>query len=85
MFLIYDIFRFAFFGIFTGLHAVLMMGLFLEWRRNKRSINNSLSRTVLRLFNQKCTHFIQHFMCKMGAFSGGVSKSRIVSNEVILE
>jgi cellulose synthase/poly-beta-1,6-N-acetylglucosamine synthase-like glycosyltransferase len=31
----YTIFRIAFFAVFTGLHAVLMVGLFLEWRRDR--------------------------------------------------
>jgi cellulose synthase/poly-beta-1,6-N-acetylglucosamine synthase-like glycosyltransferase len=35
--LIYDFFRFGFFGIFVGLHAVLMAGLILEWMRDQRS------------------------------------------------
>ena len=35
--LIYDIFRFGFFIIFTGLHALLMAGLVLEWKRDKKA------------------------------------------------
>jgi cellulose synthase/poly-beta-1,6-N-acetylglucosamine synthase-like glycosyltransferase len=35
--LIYDFFRFGFFGIFVGLHALLMAGLILEWMRDQRS------------------------------------------------
>ncbi|MDR0585932.1 MAG: glycosyltransferase [Treponema sp.] len=33
----YAVFRIAFFAVFTGLHAVLMAGLFLEWRRDRRA------------------------------------------------
>ncbi|MDR2534961.1 MAG: glycosyltransferase [Treponema sp.] len=34
---LYDIFRFSFGFIFVGLHCALMIGLFLEWRRDNRS------------------------------------------------
>jgi cellulose synthase/poly-beta-1,6-N-acetylglucosamine synthase-like glycosyltransferase len=34
----YNVFRFAFAGVFVGLHCVLMAGLFLEWRRDRRAI-----------------------------------------------
>jgi cellulose synthase/poly-beta-1,6-N-acetylglucosamine synthase-like glycosyltransferase len=34
---LYNIFRFGFFAVFVGLHAALMTGLFLEWRRDKRA------------------------------------------------
>ena len=34
--IVYDIIRFGFFGIFTGLHALLMLGLVLEWLRDRR-------------------------------------------------
>jgi cellulose synthase/poly-beta-1,6-N-acetylglucosamine synthase-like glycosyltransferase len=33
---LYNIFRFGFAVVFVGLHCVLMAGLFLEWRRDKR-------------------------------------------------
>jgi cellulose synthase/poly-beta-1,6-N-acetylglucosamine synthase-like glycosyltransferase len=33
--MVYAIFRIVFFAVFTGLHAVLMVGLFLEWRRDR--------------------------------------------------
>jgi cellulose synthase/poly-beta-1,6-N-acetylglucosamine synthase-like glycosyltransferase len=33
--MVYTVFRIAFFTVFTGLHAVLMAGLFLEWRRDR--------------------------------------------------
>jgi cellulose synthase/poly-beta-1,6-N-acetylglucosamine synthase-like glycosyltransferase len=33
--MVYAVFRIAFFAVFTGLHAVLMAGLFLEWRRDR--------------------------------------------------
>jgi cellulose synthase/poly-beta-1,6-N-acetylglucosamine synthase-like glycosyltransferase len=35
--LIYDFFRYGFFAVFVGLHAVLMAGLILEWMRDQRS------------------------------------------------
>ena len=35
--LIYDIFRFGFFVVFTGMHAALMAGLVLEWVRDRRA------------------------------------------------
>jgi cellulose synthase/poly-beta-1,6-N-acetylglucosamine synthase-like glycosyltransferase len=38
----YDAFRFAFAGIFVGLHCVLMAGLSLEWRRDRRAIRRGL-------------------------------------------
>ncbi len=34
---LYNIFRFGFAFVFVGLHGVLMTGLFLEWRRDKRA------------------------------------------------
>jgi cellulose synthase/poly-beta-1,6-N-acetylglucosamine synthase-like glycosyltransferase len=34
--MVYTIFRIGFFAAFTGLHAALMLGLFLEWRREMR-------------------------------------------------
>ncbi|MDR1596446.1 MAG: glycosyltransferase [Treponema sp.] len=34
---LYNIFRFGFAAVFVGLHCVLMAGLFLEWRRDKRA------------------------------------------------
>jgi cellulose synthase/poly-beta-1,6-N-acetylglucosamine synthase-like glycosyltransferase len=33
----YDVFRFGFAAVFVGLHAALMFGLFLEWRRDKKT------------------------------------------------
>ncbi|MDR2021361.1 MAG: glycosyltransferase [Treponema sp.] len=33
---LFDLFRFGFALIFMGLHCALMLGLFLEWRRDKR-------------------------------------------------
>jgi cellulose synthase/poly-beta-1,6-N-acetylglucosamine synthase-like glycosyltransferase len=39
----YCIFRLAFFAVFTGLHAALFTGLFLEWRRDQRAVKASLS------------------------------------------
>ena len=45
-FSIYDIFRFAFFAVFTGLHLILMIGLYLEWHRDKRALK-SASFTVM--------------------------------------
>jgi cellulose synthase/poly-beta-1,6-N-acetylglucosamine synthase-like glycosyltransferase len=35
--LLYDIFRFGFAAVFVSLHAALMAGLFLEWRRDKKA------------------------------------------------
>ncbi|MDR0654877.1 MAG: glycosyltransferase [Treponema sp.] len=35
---LFDLFRFGFALIFTGLHCVLMLGLFLEWHRDKRRL-----------------------------------------------
>jgi cellulose synthase/poly-beta-1,6-N-acetylglucosamine synthase-like glycosyltransferase len=35
--LFYNIFRFGFFAVFVGLHAALMAGLYLEWRRDKKA------------------------------------------------
>ncbi|MDR0568612.1 MAG: glycosyltransferase [Spirochaetaceae bacterium] len=37
IFFLYDLFRFSFFCIFVGIHTALMVGLFLEWRRDRRS------------------------------------------------
>jgi cellulose synthase/poly-beta-1,6-N-acetylglucosamine synthase-like glycosyltransferase len=34
---LYNIFRFGFVVVFVGLHCVLMVGLFLEWRLDKRA------------------------------------------------
>jgi hypothetical protein len=36
----YNIFRFSYFIIFTGLHAILMFGIFLEWLREKKALKN---------------------------------------------
>jgi cellulose synthase/poly-beta-1,6-N-acetylglucosamine synthase-like glycosyltransferase len=36
--LLYNLFRFGFALIFTGLHCVLMVGLFWEWRQDQRMI-----------------------------------------------
>jgi cellulose synthase/poly-beta-1,6-N-acetylglucosamine synthase-like glycosyltransferase len=38
--MIYTVLRAAFFAVFTGLHAALMLGLFLEWRRDKKAGGN---------------------------------------------
>ena len=35
--LVYNFFRFGFFVVFVGLHAALMAGLVLEWRRDRRA------------------------------------------------
>jgi len=35
--LVYDIFRFCFFGVFIGVHAALIAGLILEWSRDKKA------------------------------------------------
>jgi cellulose synthase/poly-beta-1,6-N-acetylglucosamine synthase-like glycosyltransferase len=35
---LYDIFRFGFAAVFVSLHAALMAGLFLEWRRDKKAL-----------------------------------------------
>jgi cellulose synthase/poly-beta-1,6-N-acetylglucosamine synthase-like glycosyltransferase len=35
--ILYNMFRFGFAAVFVGLHCVLMAGLFLEWRRDKRA------------------------------------------------
>jgi cellulose synthase/poly-beta-1,6-N-acetylglucosamine synthase-like glycosyltransferase len=43
--LIYDIFRFGFFAVFTGLHAVLMMGLVLEWRRDRKCLRSKAAQS----------------------------------------
>ncbi|MDR2049499.1 MAG: glycosyltransferase [Treponema sp.] len=37
----YTVFRIVFFVVFTGLHAVLMAGLFLEWRRDRPSLRRA--------------------------------------------
>ncbi|MDR2144683.1 MAG: glycosyltransferase, partial [Treponema sp.] len=37
----YTVFRIVFFAVFTGLHAVLMAGLFLEWRRDRRALRQA--------------------------------------------
>ena len=42
--LVYDIFRFGFLGIFVGLHAALMVGLVLEWKRDKSSLKKIWTR-----------------------------------------
>lgn len=36
--LLYTIFRFSYYGIFVGLHVALMLGVFLEWRREKNAL-----------------------------------------------
>jgi cellulose synthase/poly-beta-1,6-N-acetylglucosamine synthase-like glycosyltransferase len=40
--LFYDIFRFGFALVFAGLHCALMIGLFLEWRRDRRACKKGL-------------------------------------------
>jgi cellulose synthase/poly-beta-1,6-N-acetylglucosamine synthase-like glycosyltransferase len=37
----YTIFRIAFFAVFTGLHAVLLIGVFLEWRHDRRALGKA--------------------------------------------
>ena len=39
--MLFNIFRFSYYGIFTGLHLALMLGIFLEWRREKKALKNS--------------------------------------------
>ena len=39
--LLFNIFRFSYYGIFTALHIALMLGLFLEWRREKKALKNT--------------------------------------------
>ena len=36
----YTIFRFAYYGIFVGLHITLMLGIVLEWLRERRALGN---------------------------------------------
>jgi cellulose synthase/poly-beta-1,6-N-acetylglucosamine synthase-like glycosyltransferase len=38
--LLFDLFRFGFALIFLGLHCVLMLGLFLEWRRDRKAASS---------------------------------------------
>ena len=40
--LFFNIFRFSYYGIFVGLHLALMLGLFLEWLREKKVLRNVL-------------------------------------------
>jgi cellulose synthase/poly-beta-1,6-N-acetylglucosamine synthase-like glycosyltransferase len=40
---LYDFFRFGFALVFVGLHVVLMAGLFLEWRRDRRFFKGGLA------------------------------------------
>jgi cellulose synthase/poly-beta-1,6-N-acetylglucosamine synthase-like glycosyltransferase len=37
--LLYTIFRFFYYAVFVGLHVCLMLGIFLEWLREKKSLN----------------------------------------------
>ena len=39
--LFFNIFRFSYYGIFTGLHLALMLGIFLEWLREKKTLRNA--------------------------------------------
>jgi cellulose synthase/poly-beta-1,6-N-acetylglucosamine synthase-like glycosyltransferase len=39
------IFRIAFFAVFTGLHAVLLIGLFLEWLRDRLALRKAAALT----------------------------------------
>ncbi|MDR1566266.1 MAG: glycosyltransferase [Treponema sp.] len=41
--LLYGIFRFGFAVVFVSLHAALMAGLFLEWRRDKKALAGNLA------------------------------------------
>ena len=36
--LFFNIFRFSYYGIFTGLHLALMAGIFLEWLRERKAL-----------------------------------------------
>ncbi|MDR2618458.1 MAG: glycosyltransferase [Treponema sp.] len=40
---VYTIFRFGFAVVFVGLHAALMAGLFLEWRRDRKALSGNLA------------------------------------------
>jgi cellulose synthase/poly-beta-1,6-N-acetylglucosamine synthase-like glycosyltransferase len=37
--LFYTVFRISYYAVFVGLHISLMLGIFLEWRREKRALN----------------------------------------------
>ena len=37
----YNVFRFSYYAVFTGLHVVLMAGLILEWLRGKKALKNA--------------------------------------------
>ena len=39
--LIYTIFRFSYYIVFVGLHVALMLGIFLEWLREKKALKNA--------------------------------------------
>ena len=39
--LFFNIFRFSYYGIFTALHLALMLGLFLEWLRERKALKNT--------------------------------------------
>ena len=39
--LIFNIFRFSYYGIFTALHIALQIGVFLEWLRERRNLKNN--------------------------------------------
>ena len=42
--LFYDIFRFSYLVIFTGLHAALMTGIILEWLRDKQALKSAVEK-----------------------------------------
>jgi len=37
---LYDIFRYGYLVFFVALHTMLMVGIFLEWRRDRRAVSN---------------------------------------------
>jgi len=39
---LFNIFRFSYYTVFVGLHLALMLGIFLEWLREKRALKNIL-------------------------------------------
>ena len=40
--LFYTIFRISYYTVFVGLHAALMLGIFLEWLRERKALENTL-------------------------------------------
>jgi cellulose synthase/poly-beta-1,6-N-acetylglucosamine synthase-like glycosyltransferase len=49
IFFIYDLFRFGFFAVFVGLHCALMIGLFLERRRDRRAYTAGFASSLPRV------------------------------------